>query len=170
MKKAKTRPRTKARTTASKPARKASARSSSRPSRANHKEFHAQDVIKTNGVMDLDADLFQLKSARAVAQSLKRSADNSDRLESTPFHSAMGVLNGLISHVELLKARLDASKKELRHLYGEDDEAMKNGEHLEPTPPQEYARKRSAPKDAGAPAQAEKPADNRPRSRPNKVV
>src|SRR5262249_44135235 len=107
------------------------------------------DELVSKGNLELDPHLLQMNSARAIARSLKRSADTSQRLESTPFHSAMGVLNGLISHVELLRARLEATKKELRTLYNENDDKSA-GEHV-PVPPQEYARKRSAPKGRGAP-------------------
>jgi hypothetical protein len=122
----------------------------------------------SKGTMDLDPHLLQMTSARAIAKSLKRSADESERLESTPFHSAMSVLGALISHVEVLRARLEAAKKELRSFYGESDEKL-TGEH-EAVSPQQYARRRSAPKGREAPTNEDKPSDNRPRSRPNKVV
>jgi len=135
--------------------------------RKSEPELQTKELI-TKGTMDLDPHLLQMRSARQIAKSLKRSADESDRLDSPPFHSAMSVLSALISHVEMLRARLEASKKELRVMYNELDEKSA-GEH-EAVPPQEFARKRSAPKGAGAPTTAEKPSDNRPRSRPNKVV
>jgi hypothetical protein len=140
------------------------ARSSTRKSEPGLKT----DELISKSNMELDPHLLQMNSARAIARSLKRSADTSERLESPPFHSAMGVLNGLISHVEMLRARLEASKKELRTLYNENDDKS-TGEHV-PVPPQEYARKRGAPKGQGAPSNDKKPSDNRPRSRPNKVV
>lgn len=135
--------------------------------RRSEPELETKELI-TRGTMDLDPHLLQMRSARLIAKSLKRSADESDRLDSPPFHSAMSVLGALISHVELLRARLEAAKKELRVMYGEAGEKS-TGEH-EAVPPLDFARKRGAPKGAGAPSTGDKPADNRPRSRPNKIV
>lgn len=111
-------------------------------------EYRPEDVIKTNGSMELDPRLLQMSNAREMAKSLKRSADRSKNLESSPFHSAMSMLNVLISHVEVQKARLEAAKKELRKVYGETDEKP---EAQESTPPMEYARQQSSPKDNARP-------------------
>lgn len=121
-------------------------------------EYRSEDVIKTNGSMKLDPRLLQMSNAREIAKSLKRSADHSDRLESSPFHSAMSMLNVLISHVELQKARLEAAKKELRKVYGEIDDKP---EVQEPTPPMEYARQQSSPKNNARPRNGGKRGTNR---------
>ena len=136
--------------------------------RKSQPELDTSQLI-SKGTMDLDPRLLQLNSARAIAKSLKRSADASNRLDAPPFHSAMSVLSALVSHVEMLRARLEAAKKELRDIYGENTEKSPAGDHT-PVPPQEYARKRGAPKGPTAPTSEEAPKDNRPRSRPNKVV
>ena len=135
-------------------------------SRKESPGLETKELTRTNGVIELDPHLLNMRTARSIAKSLKRSADTSPRLEHSPFHSAMSVLNALINNVDVLRVRLDAAKKELRILYHEMEE--KAGEH-EPVPPQEFARQRSAPKGQGAPKN-DRPADNRPRSRPNKVV
>ncbi|HKW15456.1 MAG TPA: DUF3175 domain-containing protein [Candidatus Krumholzibacteria bacterium] len=136
--------------------------------RKGEPELETKELI-SKGTMDLDPRLLQMKSARAIAKSLKLSADASKRLDASPFHSSMSVLSALVSHVEMLRARLEAAKKELRDMYGENHEKSDAGDHT-PTPPQEFARKRGAPKGPSAPVADEKPTDNRPRSRPNKVV
>jgi Protein of unknown function (DUF3175) len=123
-------------------------------------EYRPKEVIKTNGAMDLDPGLLQMTSARAIAKSLKRSADSSKRLKGAPFHSAMSALNNLVEHVELQKARLEGAKKELRHLYGEDEDR----EHGEPNPPQKFARQKSAPKGKGSRFPEGQPVDNRQRA------
>ncbi|HEX6792153.1 MAG TPA: DUF3175 domain-containing protein [Candidatus Krumholzibacteria bacterium] len=125
--------------------------------------------IKTNGRMELEPHLLSMRTSGAIARSLKRSADRSIGLETSPFHSAMSVLNGLVSHVEMLRARLEAAKKDLRKLYGESDEDKPMIPH-ESTPPQEFAKKRNGDKTTPAAPKNNKPADNRPRSRPNKLV
>ncbi len=43
--------------------------------------------------MDLESGVFKKRSARQVALSLKRSAESSKRRKSTPFRSAMSMLN-----------------------------------------------------------------------------
>jgi hypothetical protein len=123
--------------------------------------------MTTNGSFELDPRLFQMRTGRAIATSLKRSADQSNHIGTTPFHSAMSTLGALVSQVELVKARLEAAKKELRQLYGEGVEKTP-GENT-PVPPQEYGRRRRATKGGGSPAEPGNPADNRPRVR-NKVI
>jgi hypothetical protein len=139
MKKAKTKTKaksqTRTRTKATRPAAAASA-----AAKAKSKEFRPQEVIKTNGSMVLEPGLLQMKTARAIAKSLKHSADTSKRLTNTPFHSALSTLNFLISHVELQKARLEAAKKELRELYGETENHA-SGDQTS-TPPDEYGREK----------------------------
>jgi len=136
-------------------------------SRKGAPALETRELVTTNGVLQLDPHLLQMNNARSIAKSIKRSADTSDALEHSPFHSAMSVLSSLVSQIELLKMRLEAAKKELRTLYNETEEKAP-GEHT-PVPPQEYARNRSAPKGSRTPSGG-KVTDNRPRSRPNKVV
>jgi hypothetical protein len=83
------------------------------------KEYRPEDLIRTNGSMEIDPNLMHMKTARAMAKSLKRSADSSKHLTHSPFHSALSTLNHLITHVEVQKARLEAARNELRQLYGE---------------------------------------------------
>jgi hypothetical protein len=51
------------------------------------------DVMAQSDAMDLDPGVFKSRSARQVALSLKRSAESSHRRKSTPFRSAMSMLN-----------------------------------------------------------------------------
>lgn len=108
MTKARTKPRTTTRTKVTRPA----------PA-TKRKEYRPEDLIRTNGSMEIDPNLMHMKTARAMAKSLKRSADSSKRLTHSPFHSALSTLNHLITHVEVQKARLEAARSELRQLYGE---------------------------------------------------
>jgi hypothetical protein len=48
---------------------------------------------KKRDALDLDKGVFSLKSPRAIARSLKRSAARSRRRKSEPFRSAMSMLN-----------------------------------------------------------------------------
>src|SRR5713101_10142040 len=80
-------------------------------------------VTKTSNALDLDEGVFSKDDPRAIARSLKRSADRSRRRKSDPFRSAMSMLNFYINRPgkKLPKAqrnRLEAAKEELRELYG----------------------------------------------------
>jgi hypothetical protein len=83
----------------------------------------SQRVTATSDALDLDKGVFSLESSRAIARSLKRSADRSGRRKSEPFRSAMSMLNFYINRAgrKLSKtrcARLEGAKDELRKLYG----------------------------------------------------
>jgi hypothetical protein len=73
--------------------------------------------------MDLRAGVFKLKSARAIADSLKKSSEASRRRKSSPFRSAMSMLNFEINRAgrNLSKDRLrvlNRAKGELRKAFG----------------------------------------------------
>lgn len=75
--------------------------------------------------MDLESGVFKLKSAAAVARSLKRSVESSRRRKAPPFRSAMSMLNFEINRAgkNLSAARLrvlNQAKQELRKLFGRD--------------------------------------------------
>ena len=82
-------------------------------------------VTRTSNALDLDAGVFKLQSPRAVARSLKRSADKSLRRKSDSYRSAMSMLVFYINRAgknlsATQKRRLEAAKDELRELYGKD--------------------------------------------------
>ncbi len=80
-------------------------------------------VMAKSDAMDLKPGVFKLKSARAVARSLKKSSEASDRRKSSPFRSAMSMLNFEINRggtnlsSERLKV-LNEAKQELRKMFG----------------------------------------------------
>jgi hypothetical protein len=76
-------------------------------------------VTETSDAMDLEAGVFRFDSPERIAASLKRSAERSHRRKSTPFRSAMSMLNFYINRAgRILSAprrrALDAAKEELR--------------------------------------------------------
>jgi len=94
-------------------------KSSTTPSR---RKWSAQ-VSKHSDAMDLEPGVFKLRSARAIAESLKKSAEASHRRKSTPFRSAMSMLNFEVNRAGkgLTDARrrvLEKAKLELRHVFG----------------------------------------------------
>ena len=83
------------------------------------------EVAKRSNALDLDPGVFTWKDLRKIAESLKRSAEESERRKGTPFQSAMSMLNFYINRAG---KSLDASQKEvlkrakdeLRKLFGRD--------------------------------------------------
>jgi len=83
----------------------------------------SQQVTETSDALDLEAGVFALEDPRAIARSLKRSADRSRRRKAEPFRSAMSMLVFYINRAgrnlpEAQRARLEQAKDELRALYG----------------------------------------------------
>jgi hypothetical protein len=79
--------------------------------------------MRKSDAMDLQAGVFKLKTPAGVARSLKRSAEASHRRKSTPFRSAMSMLNFEINRGGKNLARerlhvLQQTKQELRKLFG----------------------------------------------------
>jgi hypothetical protein len=82
----------------------------------------SKKVTETSDAMTLDDGVFK-KSPRAIALSLKRSAERSRRRKSTPFRSAMSMLTFYVNRggknlSAAQKKKLDQAKDELRALYG----------------------------------------------------
>jgi hypothetical protein len=83
----------------------------------------SQRVTERSHALDLEPGVFTLGDPRAIARSLKRSAERSGRRKATPFRSAMSMLNFYINRAgtslpRRQRARLEAAKDELRALYG----------------------------------------------------
>jgi hypothetical protein len=79
--------------------------------------------MRASNALDLEQGVFRKRSPRAVALSLKRSAERSKRRKSPPFRSAMSML---VFHLNRGGKRLptgqrkvlERAKDELRKLYG----------------------------------------------------
>ncbi len=88
----------------------------------------SQRVTENSNALDLDQGVFSRDDPRAIARSLKRSAERSSRRKSDPFRSAMSMLTFYINRAgkNLPKAqrnRLEVAKEELRDLYGKGRKA-----------------------------------------------
>jgi len=80
-------------------------------------------VSERSNALTLEAGVFTERDPRAIAQSLKRSAEHSTRRKSTPFRSAMSMLNFYINRMgrKLSPGRrhvLERAKSDLRDLFG----------------------------------------------------
>ena len=82
-------------------------------------------VTATSDAMTLEPDVFKRSSPKAIAQSIKRSAEQSHRRKSPPFRSAMSMLTFYENRAgknltTAQRAKLDRAKDELRKLFGRD--------------------------------------------------
>ena len=73
--------------------------------------------------MDLEGGVFKSDNPTKIAQSLKRSAERSDRLKSSPFRSAMSMLTFYLNRggknlSTAQKRKLEAAKVKLREAFG----------------------------------------------------
>ncbi len=85
----------------------------------------SQHVTETSDALALEDKVFEKGDPKAIAQSLKRSAERSTRKKGTPFQSAMSMLTFYINRAgkglsEARKSTLEQAKDELRALYGRD--------------------------------------------------
>ena len=85
----------------------------------------SQHVTETSDALTLEEGVFKLDSPKAIARSLKRSAEESHRRKSEPYRSAMSMLVFYINRAgkglsKTRKAKLEKAKDELRALYGKD--------------------------------------------------
>ena len=83
----------------------------------------SQHVTDTSDALDLDKGVFSRRDPKAIARSLKRSAERSRRRKSSPYRSAMSMLTFYVNRAgknlsQTDRARLQAAKRELRRLYG----------------------------------------------------
>ena len=81
----------------------------------------SQRVTRESNALDLERRVFT-KSPKAIAKSLKRSAEQSRRRKSSPYRSAMSMLTFYINRAgrqltRTQRARLEAAKDELRALF-----------------------------------------------------
>jgi hypothetical protein len=83
----------------------------------------SQRVMETSDALDLKGGVFKMRDPKAIARSLKRSAEASKRRKSEPFRSAMSMLNFYINRAgknlpQKQKRILERAKDELRDVFG----------------------------------------------------
>jgi Protein of unknown function (DUF3175) len=81
------------------------------------------EVTQNSDAMDLESGIFKSDNPSKIARSLKRSAEHSDRLKSSPFRSAMSMLTFYLNRggKNLSTARrrkLETAKVKLREAFG----------------------------------------------------
>jgi hypothetical protein len=90
--------------------------------RSDKQKQWSQRVTQYSNALDLESGVFTWDDPVAIAQSLKASAETSDRRKSTAFRSAMSMLTFYMNRAggQLAaeqRARLEAAKDELRVLF-----------------------------------------------------
>jgi len=94
------------------------------------KKRWSQHVTETSFALDLDKGVFTWDDPHRIAESLKESAERSQARKTTPFRSAMSMLNFYINRAgnklpQEQRAHLEEAKDELRALYGKDRKSSK---------------------------------------------
>lgn len=85
--------------------------------------YWSNQVTRKSDALDLEEGVFTKKTPRAIALSLKRSAEASTRRKGTAFQSAMSMLNFYINRAgrnlpEDRRTVLEQAKNELRKVFG----------------------------------------------------
>jgi hypothetical protein len=113
-----------------KAARKSPAKKKAAPKKKSAKKGApkkwSKKVTQTSNAMDLEKDVFKQKKPKAIAKSVKRSAEKSKRKKAGPFQSSMSMINFYENRAGKYletgqKKVLDNSKDELRKLYGREE-------------------------------------------------
>jgi hypothetical protein len=81
--------------------------------------------MQRSDALDLESGVFKKSDPKAIARSLKRSAERSKRRKAEPFRSAMSMLNFFINRggknlSGKQKATLEKAKDELRIAFGRE--------------------------------------------------
>jgi hypothetical protein len=90
---------------------------------SQRKKRWSADVTAHSDALDLEPKVFEKESAGEIANSLKRSAESSDRRKSSAFRSAMSMLTFYINRAgrnlpAKRKQTLEEAKDKLRELFG----------------------------------------------------
>ncbi|MDB5301033.1 MAG: hypothetical protein JWO87_2696 [Phycisphaerales bacterium] len=93
--------------------------------KTNPDKFWSDRVTKTSNALDLDAGVFTWDDPARIAQSLKHSAEVSNRRKTDPFRSAMSMLNLYVNRAGRnlppgRKKILNQAKGELRKAFGRE--------------------------------------------------
>lgn len=91
-----------------------------------YNEKWSQDVTEHSDALALEAGVFEKDDSKAIALSLKRSAEASHKREAEPYRSAMSMLTFYINRAgsnlpDKRRAVLEDAKDELREAFGRED-------------------------------------------------
>lgn len=94
-----------------------------KPATSSKTNRWSQHVTETSNALDLENGVFKSRSPKAIAKSLKRSAEQSDRRKASPYQSAMSMLTFYLNRggkqlSATRKQTLEKAKGELKALFG----------------------------------------------------
>lgn len=94
------------------------------------KKYWSKEVTLKSRALVLEKGVFTWQDSKRIAQSLKKSAEESKNRKGAPFQSAMSMLNFYINRAGKnldLKQRkiLEQTKKELRIIFGKNKKIVK---------------------------------------------
>ena len=100
----------------------------------SEKKRWSQHVTETSFALDLEQGVFTWDDPHRIAESLKESAERSQARKTTPFRSAMSMLNFYINRAgsklpQQQRTHLEEAKDELRALYGKERRAGKESKY-----------------------------------------
>lgn len=129
----------------------------------------SKQVMETSDALDLESGVFLGADPRAIAASLKRSAERSKRRKAEPFRSAMSMLVFYINRAgnTLSPARrrtLEKAKDELRVLFGRPVSSPRESSSPRAAASQTVSRRRSPARARSGPATRGSAAPARPRA------
>lgn len=86
------------------------------------RKYWSKEVTEKSSALDVEEGVFTFSNPKRIAESLKRSAENSLRRKGTPYQSAMSMLNFYINRAgRSLKPErkkiLEQAKENLRNLF-----------------------------------------------------
>jgi Protein of unknown function (DUF3175) len=93
-----------------------------------NKDKWSQGVTRQSNALDLESGVFTLSEPRKIAESLKRSAEQSNRRKATPYQSAMSMLNFYINRAgsnlpQDRRLALEKAKVELQRLFATSEKS-----------------------------------------------
>jgi hypothetical protein len=96
------------------------------------KKYWSADVTRRSDALDLRAGVFTWNDPKRIARSLKHSAEDSTRRKSSPFRSAMSMLNFYLNRAgrsmpASRKHILERAKTELRGLFHRKETKERKG-------------------------------------------
>lgn len=90
---------------------------------SNEAKKWSQQINRSSDALDLEKGVFLQEDPRAIARSLKDSAERSERRKADPYRSAMSMLTFYVNRAgrqlsDDQRRRLEQAKDELRELFG----------------------------------------------------
>jgi hypothetical protein len=104
---------------------RSAARTASRKAAGGTSSKWSQRVTQESDALDLKGGVFKLRSATAIAASLKRSAERSSRRRTSAYRSALSMLTFYLNRAgrslpKTERERLERAKGELKRQFGRD--------------------------------------------------